>query len=359
MTATRNARAFAACLLLALALPTGAGADPGGKGAVQADYDPSMGVRVNSPDGAVQLTAPTGALDKAATFSHEAIDPPTPSGNLRLTRAFKLEAAGNDKQPIHKFARPLHLVVKYDDAEVSKLKVKPSALRLFYQDDATSVWHLVPTAVDASGHALRADVDHFTTFGAGTAGVSDAFDRGDSATTLGTATSGQAWRTDGTTWGVCANAGCAIGPAGGGNYVHVDSGGVAQDVAVTVQPRTGSAVGQAGILADVTTDWSTNLLYVGLDPGGLVEVWTLVNGTWSNGAIARQQTSNTGASAHVLEAQAGSGSLTVLIDGAAVLGPIAVPTPPADATNAGLFVDTTEPSGAWPRYNDFQAIPTG
>ena len=169
MTVTPSARPIFLALLLALALgPIDASAQARPKGQVMAHYDPAMGVRVSSPDGAVQLTAPTGALDKPATFSHEAIDPPAPAGSFRMSRAFKLEAAGSDKKPIKKFARPLRLVVRYDDADLAALKVKPSALRLLFQDDA-SAWHVVPTTVDASGRTLRADVDHFTTFAAGTA----------------------------------------------------------------------------------------------------------------------------------------------------------------------------------------------
>ena len=126
---------------------------------------------------------------------------------------------------------------------------------------------------------------------------------------------------------------------------------------MTVQPRAAGAVGQAGVVANVTPDWSSNILYVGLDPAGAVEVWTLVGGNWSNGAIARQTTDRSGGTARTLEARTDGGSLTVLVDGTAVLGPIAVPTPPADATFAGIFVDTTEAQAAWPRYADFQAIP--
>lgn len=145
-------------VLLALALaPAGAQAQAPGRGAVLADYDPAMGVRVTSPDGAVQLTAPTGALDKPATFSHEALEAPgAVGGGVRLVRAFKLEATGADKRPVARFARPLRLVVRYGDGDLAALKVRPTALRIFYQD-ANAAWHVVPTVVDVTGRVLRAD----------------------------------------------------------------------------------------------------------------------------------------------------------------------------------------------------------
>ena len=358
MTFTRRVLPALALVLFALA-PLAVEAQTPKRGSVMADYDPSLGVRVTSPDGAVQLTAPTGALDKPATFSHEAVDPPgAVGGGIRLRKAFKLEAEGTDKQKIKKFAKPLRLVVKYDDADLAELKVRPTALRLFYQDDA-SAWHVVPTTVDTGARVLRAEVDHFTLFAAGAAGANANFDRPDSADDLGTATSGQDWKTDGTIWGICGGTACAIGPAGGGNYVRIDSGYVSQDVAINVPARPVGSTQQAGILANVTPDWNTNLLYVGLDPTGKVEVWTLTSGTWSSGAIHSVQTDKTGTSSRILQAKTGGGSLTVLVDEVVVLGPVAVPNPPADATSAGLFTDTTEPPARWPHFTQFQAAPNG
>src|SRR5438067_188636 len=52
------------------------GAKGAPRGQVRADYDPKLGVRVTSPDGGVELTAPTGAVAEAATFTHESLDPP-------------------------------------------------------------------------------------------------------------------------------------------------------------------------------------------------------------------------------------------------------------------------------------------
>jgi hypothetical protein len=346
-----------ALLCALLATPLGAEAQSGGRGAVKADYDPSLGVRVTSPDGGVQLTAPTGALTEPATFSHESIDPPgAVGGGVRLSKAFKLEAQATDKKAIKRFARPLRLVVRYDDADLAALKVRPSALRLFYQDDS-SAWRVIPTTLDSTARTLRAEVDHFTVFAAGTAGPGDTFDRADSATGLGAATTGQTWQTDGTTWGICGNAACAIAPPGGGNYVRVDSGYADQDVAVTILPRAAGATGPAAVLANVTPDWNSHLVYVGLDPAGRIEVWTLTAGSWSNGAVYSQATDKTGTTARTLEARTNAGNLTVLVDGVAQLGPVAIPASPAGATFAGLFVDTSEPPERWTRYEDFQAAP--
>jgi hypothetical protein len=348
---------LALVLLLLLTAPFGVEAQTAKKGSVMADYDPSLGVRITSPDGGVQLTAPTGALDKQATFAHETVDPPgAVGGSLRLRKAFRLEAEGTDKVKIKKFAKPLRLVVKYDDADLSELKVRPNALRLFYQDES-SAWHVIPTTVDTAAKVLRAEVDHFTLFAAGAAGANDTFDRPDSTADLGTATSGQDWKTDGTIWGICGGTACAIGPTGGGNYVRIDSGYLSQDVAINVPARPVGSTQQAGILANVTPDWNSNLLYIGLDPTGKVEVWTLTSGTWSSGAVYAAQTDKTGITSHVLEAKTSGSSLTVLVDEVAVLGPVVVPNPPADATSAGLFTDTTEPVARWPHFTQFQAAP--
>lgn len=356
-TATRRIVRLALLVIVLALVPFAAEAQTPRRGTVAADYDPSLGVRVTSPDGAVELTAPSGALNQSATFSHEALEPPgAVGGGVRLMRAFKLEAAGADRSPITHFSRPLRLVIRYTDAELAALGVRPTALRVFYQDSG-SAWQPIATTVDAASRTLRADVAHFTVFAAGTAGAGDTFDRPDSAIELGTATTGQTWLTDGTIWGICGNAACAIGPAGGGNYVRIDSGYVDQSVAVTLPARAPGATGQAGILANVTPDWNTNLLYVGLDPTGKIEVWTLTGATWSASPIYSQVTDKTGATAHTIEARTIGGNLTVLIDGVGQLGPVAVPAAPADATFAGLFVDTTEPQANWPHYDDFQAAP--
>jgi hypothetical protein len=330
-----------------------------GSGAVKADYDPGMGVRIASPDGAIELTAPVNALAEPATFSQETLAPPSPAGGVRLARAFRLEAVGTGSgQPITRFAKPLRLVVRFTDADVSAVRARAAtALRIFYED-AAGVWKPIPTRVDVSAHTLSAEVDHFTTFGSGTLGIDDDFNRPDSAATLGSSTSGQSWQTDGSDWGICAAQACVFGPAGTGDYVRIDSGLTDQHVSVEIEPRTVGATGQAGILLGVTPDWNTNLLYVGLDPAGMLEVWTLTGGgTWSNGAVYSVATTYTGTTEHVLDAGTSGAALTVLIDGVQVLGGVTVPAAPADGTMVGLFVDGTESAANWPTYEDFTVTP--
>jgi hypothetical protein len=365
MTATRKLRVLAAALVVAALLPRPGAVDAqtpaaggAGRGKVKADYDPKMGVRIASPDGKVQLTAPVGALDEAATFSNETIDPPgSVGGGVRLSKGFKLEAvSAADGRQLSRFAKPLRLVVGYDDADLAAVKGRATALRLFYQD-AVGSWVIIPTTVDAAARTLSASVDHFTTFAVGTVQFSDDFQRPDNSTSLGVTTTGQSWQTDGSTWGICGAKACVFQPPGGGNYVRIDSGIPDQHVGVTVSARAPGATGQAGLLADVTADWSTNLEYVGIDPSGRVEVWTLVNGTWSSGPIAAVNTSYTGGSAHFLEYGVSGGALTVWVDGTQVLGPVTIPPPPSDATMAGLYVDATEPSANWATFDSFAVGP--
>ncbi|HZQ99921.1 MAG TPA: hypothetical protein VFC93_14020 [Chloroflexota bacterium] len=367
MTVTRKLRVLAVAALVAAAAllpqPGAVGAQSSaaggvGRGKVKADYDPKMGVRIASPDGKVQLTAPVDALDEPATFSNETIEPPGSVGHgVRLSKGFKLEAASAaDGRQLSRFAKPLRLVVGYDDADLAAVKGRATALRLFYQD-AVGSWVMIPTTVDTAARTLSASVDHFTTFAVGTVQFSDDFQRPDSSTSLGTTTTGQSWQTDGSTWGICGAKACVFQPPGGGNYVRIDSGIPDQHVGVTVSARVPGATGQAGLLANVTADWSTNLDYVGIDPSGRVEVWTLVNGTWSSGPIAAANTSYTGGSAHFLEYGVSSGTVTVWVDGTQVLGPVTIPAPPLGATMAGLYVDATEPSANWATFDNFAVGP--
>src|SRR5205823_318450 len=65
-------------------------------GAIRADYDPRNGVRLTSPDGAVELTAPAGALGELATFQQAILPTPVSRRGLRLARAFQLDASTID-----------------------------------------------------------------------------------------------------------------------------------------------------------------------------------------------------------------------------------------------------------------------
>jgi hypothetical protein len=187
-------------------------------------------------------------------------------------------------------------------------------------------------------------------------GAADAFDRVD-AGTLGRADSGRDWLSDGSTWGVCASQACPLAPPSSGNYVRVETNLTDQRVTVRLPARPAGAIGQAGLIGRVTADWNTYMLWVGVDPAGAVEVWTLVGGVWSSGPIASASTGLDATVDRVLQARASGTTLTIWVDGRQVLGPVTIPAPPPGATWAGLYADTNGPPSSWPRFDDFAVAP--
>lgn len=569
--ARRNAalvRGLGLAVLLALGVvgpaegQTGAGATPRARpsGVVRADYDPRIGVRVTSPDGAVEVTVPAGAVGELATFSHADVPTPPAGRGPRLARAFRLEASTvNGNRPVTRFDRPLRLVTRYTDDDLRALRTPATALGLYYQDPA-GAWIGVPSTVDPAARTITAAVDHFTVFAVGAsqcalacddfdrpdatvlgsalvggswrlrprdatvfglcggracaptstgdgayaavettsadhsvqltvtqpvggtggagavvrarsgwdrfllaevtpvgqlilwrydggwtalasatvalapgsqhtlgvsangativvawdgaeqlsatdvvdaaatgaglyvgtaggrptlddfsvtasnalapastpiaatctpggAGASDGFGRSAPPGWLGCADSGQAWQNaPDSAWTTCGDAlACPLVPAGGSSWTRIETGLTAQRVSATIAPRPAGARGQAGLVLGLTPDWSTNMLYVGLDSAGVAEIWTVVNGAWSSSAVASVATSKDAAVARRLEARASGSAVTVLVDDAPVLGPVAVPTPPANGTMAGLFADLTGPVAEWPRFGAFAA----
>jgi hypothetical protein len=190
-------------------------------------------------------------------------------------------------------------------------------------------------------------------------GASDAFKRTAPAGSLGCADSGQTWENAvDSAWTICDDQrACALAPPGGSSWARIETGLTAQRVSATIAPRPAGAVGQAGILVGLTPDWSTSMLYVGLDPAGVAEVWSVTDGAWSSMALASASTAKDATSARTLEARASGGTLEVLVDGARVIGPIQVPARPANGTMAGLYADTSGPGAAWPRFTAFAVAP--
>jgi hypothetical protein len=186
-------------------------------------------------------------------------------------------------------------------------------------------------------------------------GASDSFGRPD-GTSLGRADSGYDWQTDGSSWGICSNRACNLGPAASGNYVRVETNRNDQRLTVTIPSRPAGSVGPAGVITGVTSDWNTNMLWIGLDPSGLVEVWTLVNGIWSNSAIASANTGFNATSSRVLQTRTSGTTLTVWIDNTQVLGPVTIPAAPIDGTRAGLYADTSDLPASWPQFDNFSVV---
>ncbi len=312
-------------------------------------------VALASRDGAVRVDVPRAAVVQPTDFTYDP-EPAAPSGpGFRPVRTFRLEARGATGD-VHHFPVPLRIAVTYDPRVLPRLGIKERNLGLWYVDAASGKWTAIPSRLDQATRTVTAAVDHFTVFGIGApAAVSDDFARADGVG-LALAATGQPWLADGTPLGICGGtyACVAAQTTDPGHYARIESGLAAQDVTIAIAPRPTTAQGQVGTLLNVTPDWSTNLLYAGVDAVGHVEVWSLVGGVW-NGPLYTAQAGGFGSpAAHTLEAYAANGVLSVAIDGAAVLTGVTVPSPPTGATQAGFFIDSSDPSQAnWGRIDTF------
>jgi hypothetical protein len=166
--------------------------------------------------------------------------------------------------------------------------------------------------------------------------------------------SGLPWQTDGSVWGISGGQAYVVGPAGGYNYIRVldqTPPVIPTDQTVTLTVASRNFSGQVGLLSRVTPNWNSYLLWVGTDPSGNVEVWDLIDGDWGAGPIATGTATLPAAGPFALEASAIGTSLTVRVNGS-VVTTATVPSPPANATEPGIYVDSSGPT-PWARLIDF------
>ncbi len=186
--------------------------------------------------------------------------------------------------------------------------------------------------------------------------VSDSFNRADSVDAMGKADSGQTWLTDGSVWGICSNRACAL-TASGYNYTRVSSSLNNQKVSVTIPSQASSYYGYVGVIARVTSDWYTNLVWVGMDATGYIEVWELVGGTWT-GPLASGTSSVPYSTNRTLEANLNFSTLSVKVNGGTVSGLSAVTITENDnGTYAGLYAETIGAQSTWPKLDSFSVSP--
>jgi hypothetical protein len=171
---------------------------------VEQRAEPTTVTRMTAAAGSVTLEVPPGAIAEPATFSHTDRGGRFSTDSQRMLRSFKLEAKANDGRQIRQFATPLHLVVKYTDADLTTLRVDARKLHLYYQDDVTGAWVQVPSVVDPVARTLTAALDHFTVFAIGTG---EGFETAGAAATVFTDNFAnlQAWTTAQGTGAVAAN----------------------------------------------------------------------------------------------------------------------------------------------------------
>ncbi len=182
-------------------------------------------------------------------------------------------------------------------------------------------------------------------------GASDSFNR--SSGPIGKADSGQFWYSDGSDWQICSSSvACVTNPAGY-NYVRLDTNLTDQRVTVKLKSRS-SSPSPGGIIARVTSDWATNMVYVDLSTDGTVDIWELVNGTWTQ--LGNQTSAYNSTVDRTLQARLSGTSLEVYVDGNLVAGPITVTNPPFSATYAGLYGQTTGSSANWPQFDNFSVV---
>lgn len=172
----------------------------------------------------------------------------------------------------------------------------------------------------------------------------------------GYAESGLPWQTDGTIWGRQGGQGY-LASAGVGGYIRVvdqPTPVIPTDLTITMTVASSDFTGQVGVFSRLTPDWNTNMLWVGVDSSGAVEVWTLIGGVWSNGPVQTGSATLPASGPFTLTAAVIGSSLSLGVDGSSVaLSPgFSVPNPGGSATGVGVYVDSTgaEP---WARITSF------
>jgi outer membrane protein assembly factor BamB len=108
--------------------------------------------------GALTVGVPTDAVASDTLVAVEPRPTPPPAGSLRAILAFALEA---NRGLTNQFARPVALVVRYDDASLGGID---EATLTIYTVAAGGARQALPCQVDAPSNTLRCTTDHFSDF---------------------------------------------------------------------------------------------------------------------------------------------------------------------------------------------------
>ena len=112
----------------------------------------------------------------------------------------------------------------------------------------------------------------------------------------------------------------------------------------------------AAIAARVSADWQTEMVWVGLDAGGAVEVWTLSGGDWSAAPLAQAATPYSAAVTRTLVVSLSGTSLKVSIDGAQVLV-TTVPAATSTSTKVGIYGNLIDGvATSWPMFESLGVV---
>lgn len=122
--------------------------------------------RFTSNDGQVKLDLPATDVHAGVDLAYTAIQTPThplPPGKRSL-RLFRLLAANSEGGVINQFEANYSLEVSYTDADLTKLGVNETTLKLYFYDEATGQWIPIGTTLDAPNNKAVGALDHFTDF---------------------------------------------------------------------------------------------------------------------------------------------------------------------------------------------------
>ena len=125
---------------------------------------PGEGGWLRSEDRRVDLRVPRGAVGVRTELRYGA-QAGLPELPPHIFFAFALDAVDEQGQAVHEFAAPLTLSAFFDPRQVPPGDL--ARLALFYFDEASGEWRVLPSRVDRHWRRVTAQVDHFSLFGLG------------------------------------------------------------------------------------------------------------------------------------------------------------------------------------------------
>ncbi|MDA8188976.1 MAG: hypothetical protein M0T85_12610, partial [Dehalococcoidales bacterium] len=171
-TSTPTATPVATPTPVAVALPTVAPAPTAtptitGSGAPtdtdEIEIDPDRDGTLRSRDGKVSVRFPAGVSKERLRASFKPLDARVPADRTIVHR-FELDARAIDRGDAHvrHFDKDVQITIAYTDDEMKGLN--PEALRLYFLDEASHQWTIVPAQVDLVARTLTATVNHFSQY---------------------------------------------------------------------------------------------------------------------------------------------------------------------------------------------------
>jgi len=127
------------------------------------EINPDEEADLLSPSGKIKLHIPEGLTNKAAKFEIKEHHPLSSAG-MNMVKLFELNATASDsKEKIKKFNKNYEITLQHTAGELAGLDL--DSLHLYYLDEQTRQWVLVPGTLDREALTLTASIDHFSYFG--------------------------------------------------------------------------------------------------------------------------------------------------------------------------------------------------